>query len=33
VTARELQKNDVRYTRAKGFDIAPVGPCIAQGID
>ena len=34
VTARELQKKDVQYTRAKGFDtFAPVGPCIATGID
>jgi 2-keto-4-pentenoate hydratase/2-oxohepta-3-ene-1,7-dioic acid hydratase in catechol pathway len=34
VTARELQKKDVQYTRAKGFDtFAPIGPCIATGID
>ena len=34
VTARELQKRDVQYTRAKGFDtFAPVGPCIAVGVD
>ena len=34
VTARELQRKDVQYTRAKGFDtFAPVGPCIATGID
>ena len=34
VTARELQKKDVQYTRAKGFDtFAPLGPCIATGID
>ena len=34
VTARELQKKDVQYTRAKGFDtFAPVGPCIATGLD
>jgi 2-keto-4-pentenoate hydratase/2-oxohepta-3-ene-1,7-dioic acid hydratase in catechol pathway len=34
VTARELQKKDVQYTRAKGFDtFAPVGPCIAAGLD
>jgi 2-keto-4-pentenoate hydratase/2-oxohepta-3-ene-1,7-dioic acid hydratase in catechol pathway len=34
VTARELQKKDVQYTRAKGFDtFAPVGPCITTGID
>lgn len=34
VTARELQRKDVQYTRAKGFDtFAPVGPCIALGLD
>ena len=34
VTARELQAKDIQYTRAKGFDtFAPVGPCIATGID
>jgi 2-keto-4-pentenoate hydratase/2-oxohepta-3-ene-1,7-dioic acid hydratase in catechol pathway len=34
VTARDLQKKDVQYTRAKGFDtFAPVGPCIATGLD
>jgi 2-keto-4-pentenoate hydratase/2-oxohepta-3-ene-1,7-dioic acid hydratase in catechol pathway len=34
VTARALQKKDVQYTRAKGFDtFAPVGPCIAAGLD
>jgi 2-keto-4-pentenoate hydratase/2-oxohepta-3-ene-1,7-dioic acid hydratase in catechol pathway len=34
VTARELQKKDIQYTRAKGFDtFAPVGPCIAVGLD
>jgi len=34
VTARELQKKDVQYTRAKGFDtFAPIGPCIALGLD
>ena len=34
VTARELQVKDVQYTRAKGFDtFAPVGPCIALGLD
>ena len=33
VTARDLQKRDVQYTRAKGFDtFAPIGPCIAIGI-
>ncbi|HET7619621.1 MAG TPA: fumarylacetoacetate hydrolase family protein [Vicinamibacterales bacterium] len=31
VTARELQKKDVQYTRAKGFDtFAPIGPCVAE---
>ena len=34
VTARDLQKKDVQYTRAKGFDsFAPIGPCIAAGLD
>jgi 2-keto-4-pentenoate hydratase/2-oxohepta-3-ene-1,7-dioic acid hydratase in catechol pathway len=34
VTARELQKRDVQYTRAKGFDtFAPLGPCIATEVD
>jgi 2-keto-4-pentenoate hydratase/2-oxohepta-3-ene-1,7-dioic acid hydratase in catechol pathway len=34
VTARELQRRDIQYTRAKGFDsFAPVGPCIATGLD
>jgi 2-keto-4-pentenoate hydratase/2-oxohepta-3-ene-1,7-dioic acid hydratase in catechol pathway len=34
VTARELQKKVGHYTRAKGFDtFAPVGPCIAVGLD
>ena len=34
VTARELQRKDVQYTRAKGFDtFAPMGPCIAVGLD
>jgi 2-keto-4-pentenoate hydratase/2-oxohepta-3-ene-1,7-dioic acid hydratase in catechol pathway len=34
VTARELQVKDIQYTRAKGFDtFAPVGPCIAVGLD
>ncbi len=33
VTARDLQKRDVQYTRAKGFDtFAPIGPCIAVGV-
>ena len=34
VTARDLQRRDVQYTRAKGFDtFAPIGPCIAVGLD
>ena len=34
VTARDLQRKDIQYTRAKGFDtFAPVGPCIASGLD
>jgi 2-keto-4-pentenoate hydratase/2-oxohepta-3-ene-1,7-dioic acid hydratase in catechol pathway len=34
VTARELQKRDIQFTRAKGFDtFAPLGPCIATGIE
>jgi 2-keto-4-pentenoate hydratase/2-oxohepta-3-ene-1,7-dioic acid hydratase in catechol pathway len=34
VTARELQRKEIQYTRAKGFDtFAPVGPCIAVGLD
>jgi len=34
VTARDLQNKDVQYTRAKGFDtFAPIGPCIAVGMD
>lgn len=34
VTARQLQAKDIQYTRAKGFDtFAPMGPCIATGLD
>jgi 2-keto-4-pentenoate hydratase/2-oxohepta-3-ene-1,7-dioic acid hydratase in catechol pathway len=34
VTARDLQKRDVQFTRAKGFDtFCPVGPCLATGLD
>jgi 2-keto-4-pentenoate hydratase/2-oxohepta-3-ene-1,7-dioic acid hydratase in catechol pathway len=34
VTARDLQRKDVQYTRAKGFDtFGPIGPCIAVGLD
>jgi 2-keto-4-pentenoate hydratase/2-oxohepta-3-ene-1,7-dioic acid hydratase in catechol pathway len=32
VTDRDLQRRDVQYTRAKGFDtFAPVGPCVVSG--
>ncbi len=34
VTARDLQRLDVQFTRAKGFDtFCPVGPSIAAGLD
>jgi 2-keto-4-pentenoate hydratase/2-oxohepta-3-ene-1,7-dioic acid hydratase in catechol pathway len=34
VTARDLQQKDGQFTRAKSFDtFAPVGPCIATGLD
>ena len=34
VTARELQRRNIQFTRAKGFDsFAPIGPCIATGLD
>lgn len=34
VTVRDLQKQDIQFTRAKGFDgFAPVGPFIATDID
>ena len=34
VTDRDIQRKDVQYTRAKGFDtFAPVGPAIAVGLD
>jgi 2-keto-4-pentenoate hydratase/2-oxohepta-3-ene-1,7-dioic acid hydratase in catechol pathway len=34
VTARDLQRKEVQYTRAKGFDtFAPIGPCVAIGLD
>jgi 2-keto-4-pentenoate hydratase/2-oxohepta-3-ene-1,7-dioic acid hydratase in catechol pathway len=34
VTARDLQDQDVQFTRAKGFDtFAPYGPCVAVGVD
>jgi 2-keto-4-pentenoate hydratase/2-oxohepta-3-ene-1,7-dioic acid hydratase in catechol pathway len=34
VTAREIQRREQQYTRAKGFDtFAPLGPAIALGLD
>jgi 2-keto-4-pentenoate hydratase/2-oxohepta-3-ene-1,7-dioic acid hydratase in catechol pathway len=34
VTARDLQRKDVQYTRAKGFDsFCPVGPALAVGLE
>ena len=34
VSARVLQKRDVQFTRAKGFDsFCPVGPAVALGLD
>jgi 2-keto-4-pentenoate hydratase/2-oxohepta-3-ene-1,7-dioic acid hydratase in catechol pathway len=34
VTARDLQKRDVQFTRAKGFDtFLPLGPCIETDVD
>jgi 2-keto-4-pentenoate hydratase/2-oxohepta-3-ene-1,7-dioic acid hydratase in catechol pathway len=34
VTARDLQKKDVQFTRGKGFDtFCPVGPCIETQLD
>jgi 2-keto-4-pentenoate hydratase/2-oxohepta-3-ene-1,7-dioic acid hydratase in catechol pathway len=34
VTARDLQKKDVQYTRAKGFDtFAPLGPFLVTELD
>jgi 2-keto-4-pentenoate hydratase/2-oxohepta-3-ene-1,7-dioic acid hydratase in catechol pathway len=34
VTARALQKKDIQWTRAKGFDgFCPIGPWIVAGID
>jgi 2-keto-4-pentenoate hydratase/2-oxohepta-3-ene-1,7-dioic acid hydratase in catechol pathway len=33
-TARDLQRTDGQWARAKGFDgFAPIGPCIVSGID
>jgi 2-keto-4-pentenoate hydratase/2-oxohepta-3-ene-1,7-dioic acid hydratase in catechol pathway len=34
VTARDLQRQDVQFTRAKGFDsFCPLGPWIVTGVD
>ncbi len=34
VTAREIQLKDGQWTRAKSYDtFAPIGPCIATGLD
>ncbi|PYQ32061.1 MAG: 2-hydroxyhepta-2,4-diene-1,7-dioate isomerase [Acidobacteria bacterium] len=34
VTARDLQKKDVQFTRGKGFDtFCPIGPCIETELD
>lgn len=34
VTAREIQRSDVQFTRGKGFDtFCPVGPCIETDVD
>jgi 2-keto-4-pentenoate hydratase/2-oxohepta-3-ene-1,7-dioic acid hydratase in catechol pathway len=34
VTARDLQKKDVQFTRAKSFDtFAALGPCVVTGLD
>ncbi|HUP50269.1 MAG TPA: fumarylacetoacetate hydrolase family protein [Thermoanaerobaculia bacterium] len=34
VTARDLQKKDVQFTRGKGFDtFCPLGPCLATALD
>jgi 2-keto-4-pentenoate hydratase/2-oxohepta-3-ene-1,7-dioic acid hydratase in catechol pathway len=34
VTARDLQKKDVQFTRAKSFDtFCPLGPCIEDDLD
>lgn len=34
VTARDIQKREVQFTRAKGFDtFCPVGPAIVSGVD
>jgi len=34
ITARDLQKSDQQWARAKGMDtFGPIGPCIASGLD
>lgn len=34
VTARDLQKKDVQFTRGKGFDtFCPIGPCLETDLD
>ncbi|MFP5247364.1 MAG: fumarylacetoacetate hydrolase family protein, partial [Thermoanaerobaculia bacterium] len=34
VTARDLQKKDIQFTRGKGFDtFCPIGPCIEDELD
>jgi len=34
VTARDLQRKDVQFTRGKGFDtFCPIGPCIETDLD
>ena len=34
ITARDLQKKDVQFTRGKGFDtFCPIGPCIETDLD
>lgn len=34
VTARDIQNKDGQWTRAKSYDtFAPIGPCIASGLD
>jgi 2-keto-4-pentenoate hydratase/2-oxohepta-3-ene-1,7-dioic acid hydratase in catechol pathway len=34
VTARDIQRRENNYTRAKGFDtFAPLGPCVVGGLD
>jgi 2-keto-4-pentenoate hydratase/2-oxohepta-3-ene-1,7-dioic acid hydratase in catechol pathway len=34
ITARDVQKRDIQFTRGKGFDtFAPIGPCLVSGLD